>query len=318
MEALPPLTVTEAELRADLSRIVNHLAGEIGERNAARRWQLADAIDYVALELEGLGLRVDRQGYDADAEVVAQNLVVELRGTLAAEEIVVVAAHLDSPPGSPGASAATGVAALLVLGRRLRDEQPTRTLRLVVASLCEGSSAETETAGSRVYSRRARERDEQLVAAIALDSLGYYAPRSPQRRSPAITAPWPTHGDFLALLAEERDRELLQRAQARLTAATSLPIAAGILSGPAPEFGASDAWGFAAEAIPTLRLTDTARLRNPDHGTPGDRPEQLDLDRLARAVASLEALILDLAGRGLPGPALSTDPGSGLVRPQFE
>ncbi len=317
-EDLPPLTAREVALRAELERITDHLARDIGERNASRKWQLADAIDFVALELEGAGLSVNREGYDLDGEVVAQNLVGEVPGDAARGEILVVGAHLDSAPGSPSASAATGVAALITVARRLRTAEPARTLRFVVFSLCEGDLAETDAAGSRVYARAAAARDERLAATVALDSLGYFTATGGQRQPPELVAEWPTGGDFLALVAADRDRAWLDPAADAFAVGASLPVVAAMVTGPVPDLGATDAWGFTSEGIPALRVTDTARLRNPEHGSPRDLPDRVDFDRLARVTVGLESLILALADPGGPGAALMTDPTTGRVTPASE
>jgi hypothetical protein len=40
--------------------------------------------------------------------------------------------------------------------------------------------------------------------------------------------------------------------------------------------------------------TDTAPFRNPHYHTPGDRPETLDYERVARVVEGLEAVVKKL------------------------
>ncbi|MBN2195360.1 MAG: M28 family peptidase [Polyangiaceae bacterium] len=314
----PPLTPRESALVPELGRIVGHLAGTIGERNPSRKWQFADAIDYVALELEAAGLSVDRQGYELNGEVVAQNLVTEVRGDLRREEILVVGAHLDSAEGSPGAGAATGVAALIALAKGLRTSRPARSVRFAVFSLCEGPQAETDVAGSRVYARRAAARGERLVAAIALDSLGHFSASGPQGRSSELAADWPDVGDFLALIAAPRDQELLDQAATAFASSASLPSAIAIAAGPTTSLGPSDAWGFGVEGIPTVRITDTARLRDPDLGSPRDLPDRIAHEQLARVVAGLERMVLDLAGRNEPSGGLVTDPTTGRLRPPLD
>ena len=60
------------------------------------------------------------------------NLEVEIPGTARPEEIVVVGAHYDTVPGTPGANDnASGVAATLALARRFAKRKIGRTLRFV-------------------------------------------------------------------------------------------------------------------------------------------------------------------------------------------
>jgi hypothetical protein len=192
-EAPPPakvveLTEDERLLSLQLKRDIEHLSGKIGERNAAKTWELADASDYIALELEGMGLFVERSGYET-ADVAAQNLAVTIPGGKMGDEILLIGAHYDSPLKSAGKNAgATGTAALLALARLMKGARMERTLRLVFFAMGESPHGDGEGRGARHFGRdlvqaakKEAERSEgdplptpqsEILGMVHLDRLG--------------------------------------------------------------------------------------------------------------------------------------------------
>ena len=57
----------------------------------------------------------------------------------------------------------------------------------------------------------------------------------------------------------------------------------------------SDHWAFWEAGYPALMVTDTAPYRYPWYHAPGDTPDRLDYDRLARVVVGLEGTLAELA-----------------------
>jgi hypothetical protein len=188
---------------------------------------------------------------------------------------------------------------------------------LVAFSLSEGTDAASDLAGSRVYARGAIERGERLVAAVTLDSLASFTRSGAQAQAPELEGEWPRVGDFVALIAAAKDRDLLDQAAAGFAEGASLPHATATWTGDVPvALGPSDASGFVANGVPTIRVTDTAKLRDPRHGTAEDIATRVAFEDLARVVAGLESMVLELGGR--PVSRLVTDPKSGRLRPDLE
>ncbi|MFH1812066.1 MAG: M28 family peptidase, partial [Pseudomonadota bacterium] len=118
---LLPLDAAGEDLATRLHRHVESLGGEIGERNLGRPRALAAARRYVLEAFGEIGLAVREQTFRVNGMEVA-NVEVVLEGRATNREIVVVGAHYDSAPGSPGANDnATGVATVLELARLLQD-----------------------------------------------------------------------------------------------------------------------------------------------------------------------------------------------------
>lgn len=106
----------------------------------------------------------------------AKNLVVDLRGTVFPDEVVVLSAHLDSISSSPWMDApgaddnATGAAALLEAARLLRNGHFKRTIRLIWFT-----GEEQGLKGSYAYVNDPAVDTSQIVGDINLDMFGYDA-----------------------------------------------------------------------------------------------------------------------------------------------
>ena len=145
-----------ADLEAQLTRDVNHLAMTIGERHGdGREAALEAAAVWIEAELVAAGWSVVREAYTVDGEPF-RNVYVEVPGSGAPEEVVVIGAHYDSAEGTPGADDnATGVAALLYTARALVGVKPARTLRLVFFTNEEPPYFKGPAMGSLVHAKRA-------------------------------------------------------------------------------------------------------------------------------------------------------------------
>src|SRR5206468_3907036 len=94
----------------------------IGERNVGHPRAYAAAADWTTSRLRQARLQVHEESYAA-GQTVARNIVGEIPGAGANDQVVVIGAHYDSVEGTPGANDnASGVAALLALGAALREK----------------------------------------------------------------------------------------------------------------------------------------------------------------------------------------------------
>lgn len=292
---LPPLTAEEQVLRERLRGHVRHLAGEIGERNLLRPAALRAAADFIEASLREHLDSVSSQDFTAQGQPV-RNVEAERRGTARGGQIVVVGAHYDSVFGCPGADDnGSGVAALLELARLL-PRAPGRTVRLVAFVNEEPPFFTGEDMGSLRYARRCRERGEDVVAMLSLETIGYYtdAPGSQSYPFP-LSAFYPGTGDFIGFVGDVRSRGLVRTAVRSFRRHTAFPSQAAAVPGVLPGVGWSDHWAFWQAGYRAIMVTDTAPFRYPHYHSPGDTPDQLDYDRLARVVAGLSRVVADLA-----------------------
>ena len=117
---LPPLSEHESEVCRELQDDLTVLADDIGERNVSQRYgQLVEAAVFIERSLQKAGYETRRQEFSVDEHVV-WNVDAERTGCRHPEEIVVVGAHYDTVPGSPGAND-NGSAVVANSGRESTD-----------------------------------------------------------------------------------------------------------------------------------------------------------------------------------------------------
>ncbi len=292
----PPLSEEEEALRTILKEHVHVLAGEIGERNVFREGSLDRAVDYIEAELAEYGYTVERQGYEV-RDQTCYNLIAELPGHSRPDEIVVVGAHYDSVRGSPGANDnATGVAGVLALATRFADQPQARTIRFIAFVNEEPPFFQTARMGSVVYARMARERGDNIVAMMSLETIGYYSdePRS-QRYPPLFNLLYPSTGNFIGIIGNVRSRDLVRKATRVFRETTDFPSEGAAVPGIVPGVGWSDHWAFWRQGWPAIMFTDTAPFRYPHYHRPTDLPDQVEYDPFTRVVAGIEQVIQKLA-----------------------
>jgi Zn-dependent M28 family amino/carboxypeptidase len=293
---LAPLTAGQGALSAGLRRDVVQLAETIGVRNLSQYPALQRAAEYIEGELKVAGA-VRRQTFAVDGKAV-DNLDVELRGASAPEEIVVVGAHYDSAFRCPGANDnGSGTAGLLALARMLATSKPARTLRFVAFVNEEPPHYRTRDMGSRVYAGRCRERNENVVAMLSLETIGYYtdAPNT-QKYPPPLGALYPSQGDFIAFVGNVGSRTLVRRCVSTFREKAAFPSEGAALPSGLPGVGWSDHESFWEAGYDGVMVTDTAPFRYPHYHQGEDTPDKLDYDRCARVIAGVAEVVRDLAG----------------------
>jgi Zn-dependent M28 family amino/carboxypeptidase len=294
----PMAESADPEQARRLEEDVRMLAARIGERNMWHPGNLEQAARHIESQLAATGCTVESQTYRLQGRSV-RNIVAEIRGRKRPEEIIVIGAHYDSVFGSPGANDnATGVAVLIELARTLCSDRPRRTLRLVAFVNEEPPFFKTGDMGSRVYARQAKQQGEQIVAMVSLETLGYYSEAAGSQAFPfpLLRFFYPTRANFIAFVANFRSRALLQQALKAFRANSAFP-AEGLV---APEWligvDWSDHWSFWRSGYPAIMITDTALFRYRHYHMPGDTPDKVDFQALARVTAGLAGMTRALAG----------------------
>lgn len=294
---LPPLTADETALRDTLRRDVQVLAGDIGNRNWWAYAQLLQAADWIESTLTKAGHQVRRRGYAVRGRNF-DNLEVEIRGQTKPDEIVIVGAHYDSLFGCPAANDnGSGVAALLALARTFTDAKPARTLRFVAFVNEESPFYHTAQMGSLVYAEGCRQRGENVVAMLSLETIGYYRDEAGTQNYPdGVGVFYPSAGNFIAFVGDFGSRALVHQCIGTFRRDVKFPSEGAALPSFIQGIGWSDHWSFWQAGYPAIMVTDTAIFRYPHYHNPSDTPDKLDYERLARVVSGLERVVRDLAG----------------------
>ena len=293
---LPPATAEEAATAERLRRHVSALA--LSERHVGEPQALERAARYIeaAFAREGLGPRAHR--LESAGRSVRNIEVVLPRDAAPDVPALVVGAHYDSVPGSPGADDnASGVAALIELGRLLSAEPlpQGRAVRLVAFVNEEPPWFMSEAMGSEAWARRARGGGQPILGMLSLEMLGYYREAAGSQRYPfPLTLFYPDRGDFLAFVGDLGSRALVRQATGAFRRAATLPSEGLAAPSAIPGVMWSDHWSFRRHGYPAIMVTDTAFYRNPNYHAGTDTPERLDYDRFSRATVGLAAVVREL------------------------
>lgn len=305
---LPPASIAQLALAAELREDVETLAVRIGRRSTFHPAELDRCAQHIADRLESAGYQVNRPAFVSRGEKVC-NIEALLKGTSRPDEIIVVGAHYDSFDGLCGADDnASGVAGVLALARRLADHPQPRTIRFVLFVNEEPPAFWTPDMGSWVYAKACRAAGDRIEGMLSLESIGCYSDRpGSQHYPPPLGSFFPDTGNFIAFVGNTASRSLVHDAIATFRATTAFPSEGAALPSLLPGVGWSDHWSFWKEGYPALMVTATAPYRNDHYHTPADRPEDLDYERTARVVDGLERVVRHLAGEAAP-PARDAAP----------
>jgi Zn-dependent M28 family amino/carboxypeptidase len=274
---LPPLT---GEGRALSLRLRLHVAAlAAGERNT----DLETPAKYIEKAFAAQGLQFSVHEFLSGGRKV--------RNIETGSGAVVVGAHYDTVPGSPGADDnASGVAVLLELAAM---KLPVRFVAFANEEMPYFSSGEM---GSWAWAKRARERGERIGAMFSLEMLGYYrdAPGS-QRYPPPLGMLYPDRADFVAFVGDLGSRSLVRKTIALFREHAAFPSEGVAAPSFIPGVTWSDHWSFRRHGYPAIMVTDTAFNRYPHYHLPSDTPDKLDYERMARVTLGLAEVLKELA-----------------------
>lgn len=217
-------------------------------------------------------------------ERIHQNLVINLPGQNPENRDslppILLGAHYDAVPGTPGADDnATGVAVLLELARLLTLTPTRYPVRLLAFDL-----EEYGLLGSKQYAADLQRQHQALRLMISLEMLGYCdaRPHSQRYPHPALQYLYPDTGDFIALIGNwSTVPDLIHLSHhIRQAQVPSQWLPAGQRGLMLPAVRASDHSPFWDCGYRALMITDTAFMRNPHYHQPSDRLDTLDMEFL--------------------------------------
>ncbi|MEG5046296.1 M28 family peptidase [Microcoleus sp. B4-C1] len=196
------------------------------------------------------------------------------------EKPIVIGAHYDTVPGSPGADDnATGVAVLLELARDIASGPLKYPVQLVAFDM-----EEYGYLGSSHHAAKYKQQQKSIRLMISLEMLGYCNHNPNSQSYPAgLKYFYPKSGNFIALIGTLRTVPDLVNLSGKIRKSGQpcewLPVPnRGLI---VPDTRRSDHVPFWDNGYPAIMVTDTANMRNPHYHRESDRIETLDLDFLA-------------------------------------
>ncbi len=237
----------------------------------------ADARKWLKGAFEGLGWIGTEHRYPTGV-----NLVFRHPGDQDRKQKILLGAHYDAVPGSPGADDnASGVAVVLELARLMTDKNRELALEIVLFD-----EEERGLRGSSAYAEESRHL-EGLDAVLIVEMVGFAChTRGCQQRPPFVPRKlFPKNGVFLGAVGSSERLDLL-RVSRQSALAGQLEVAALPVPGAGrgtPSTRRSDHAPFWDKGVGAVMFTDTAELRNGHYHRPSDRSETLDPEFLQRS-----------------------------------
>jgi hypothetical protein len=277
-----------------VENLKRHVGNIHFDRNPYDRYlELEQAAQYIRREFLKIGLEVKEDLFHWEGRTY-RNILAEKRGTTSPERILILGAHYDTVPGSPGADDnSSAIAVLLEVARNIQKVSLRSTLKLVAFTL-----EECGYAGSLHYAERAKEGGEKILGMISLEMVGFTGPRQdyPPYLDPKY---YPTVGDFIGVIGNERSEALWENVRRSFkTHIPRLPSEFLLVPGKGEgmeEVRLSDHSPFWDHGFPALLVTDTAFLRNPNYHLPSDTMETLDFEFMKKVAVGVYYSVVELA-----------------------
>ena len=277
----------------NLYRHVEFLSVKVGDRHLWKDGSLGKTADYIESALTAHGYAVGRQTYSCYGKSVS-NLVAEKAGT--DQGVVILGAHYDTVPGTPGADDnASAVAGLLELARLLKETSTQKTFVLVAFVNEEPPCFGSSHMGSMVYAKHLKEKRICVDVMISLEMIGYF------RQEPIQTYPlpgmgflYPKTGNFIGVVGNFRSYRYVSFLKKGLKRHSSIDTR----SLTAPEFfggiNLSDNYSFWRHGYRAVMVTDTSFFRNRNYHQEEDTIDTLDFESMAEVVKGLYYTLLEV------------------------
>ena len=215
------------------------------------------------------------------------NFILKLPGRNSRLRPLLIGAHYDGPLHSVGADDnASGVAALLELGRRWKQKPPLRPIWLVAFD-----QEEWGMLGSEALAKKLKADKQRLKLMVSLEMLAYTSDTQ-RYPHPVMSKIYGTRGDFIALVGNARSSLMLPGLAHRMGKYVKTKILPVPRAGKdVPEVRLSDHSPFWDRGYNALMVTDTSFMRNPNYHLMSDTLNTLDLGFLRSVINGIDTAL---------------------------
>ncbi|MBH0187800.1 MAG: M20/M25/M40 family metallo-hydrolase [Nitrospira sp.] len=277
-------------------RLKAHLHALVGERHPFSSTSfLQQAETYLYEQFAEAGLSVATQEFEALGSRYRNVVGVAHPPSKQNQPVLpplIVAAHYDTVPGSPGADDnASALAVLLDVAQRITQTSLSRPVHFIAFCL-----EEEDLLGSRAYVSHLMATCKPVHGAIILECVGYARDEAgSQKIPPGVPVAVPTVGNFLAVIGNQLSSSLTMAVEQAMR--SHLPVVPLIVPGNGellPDTRRSDHTAFWEQGFPAVMVTDTANFRNPHYHRPTDTIDTLNLDFMAAVADGVTTAIFCL------------------------
>ncbi len=284
---------TLKEIKANLQTTVRFLSEEIGPRSYRDLDKLDQTADYIEEKITSYGCTASRQSFTYVGNTY-HNIIGEINSNDSSEPLI-IGAHYDTVPSTPGADDnASGVAGLLELARLVTVEPVSKAVTFVAFTLEEPPFFKTRHMGSYVYAKSLKKENKKIEGMISLEMIGYFCDRKGCQYYPFYFFKffYPDKGDFIAFVGNIASKTFTKKAKEAFKKSSSLPVESLSTVSLVPGVDFSDHSSFWSFGYPAFMITDTAFYRNPYYHTAGDTAHTLDYERMALLVSGLKSALI--------------------------
>ena len=277
----------------NIYRHVECLSVKIGDRHLWKENSLQKAADYIESTFISYEYAVWRQTYSCYGQSVS-NLIAEKTGM--DKEVVIIGAHYDTIPGSPGADDnASAVAGLLELARLNQETSNKKTLIFTAFVNEEPPCFGSPNMGSMVYAKHLKEQRVPVEVMVSLEMIGYFSEERIQAYPlPGMGLVYPKTGDYIGVVGNFHSFKYVSFFKKGIRKHSNI----NARSLTAPEFfggiNLSDNYSFWHHGYRAVMVTDTSFFRNRHYHQLTDTIDTLDFGRIAEVVKGLYYTLLEL------------------------
>ena len=281
------------ELKPDIQLIEKHLRAISCLRDPFENPEmLAEVQQYIAKELVSYGYTTETHAFEFEKRTFEN--VIGYRAPRPDKPRLIIGAHFDAVPGSPGADDnASGVAGMLEIARILAPFEISQHIDFIGFNM-----EEYGMIGSRHYAPYLKKGDAKLLGMVSLEMIGFTSSQKGSQKLPLPLKPfYPNTGNFVALVGDLKSQEFLKQAKTAFKEVPGLPVETLVVPANGWIFfdvRLSDQSAFWDAGYPALLITDTSFFRNPYYHTPSDKISTLNFDFLAKIVEGVTYLAFNL------------------------
>lgn len=265
---------------------VEHLSGRIGDRHLWKEHSLDKAAEYIESTLTTNRYTVQRQTYACYGKNVS-NLIAKKSGD--GDRVVVIGAHYDTVPGSPGADDnASAVAGMLELARLSREIPHKKHLIFVAFVNEEPPCFGSPNMGSMVYAKSLRQSSVPLEVMICLEMIGYFRKDELQQYPfPGMELFYPRTADFLAVVGNFNSLRYVSSLKRGIKRNAALNVRSLVAPEQVAGINRSDHFAFWHHGFRAVMVTDTAFFRNKNYHQETDTVDTLNFNAMTEVVKGL-------------------------------
>jgi Zn-dependent M28 family amino/carboxypeptidase len=299
-----PMTEEEKASADRMKDTCEMLAHQIGQRSTAKVGNLALARDYIEGKLAKVSLHAKEKPFTTRG-FSGVNVEVEVEGSGTVADVLVLGAHYDTEPYSPGGGDnASGCAVLLEVAKGLAGKIHNRAIDIVFFDFGSERFAGTGDAGSHYWVQNARSDGKRIAAMLSFDSIGRFSEDAGSQGGPfPLSVCYPGKGNFLMFSGDLGTRDLVQDCVEAWRGTADFPCEGVTLPGFIPGLDSSDHYAFRQYGWPAIVVSDTGPYRSKEYGTPEDTADHLNYPVMAKVVSRLVKLVERLAQTGTAGVA---------------